>query len=933
MIRKNFKFLAAFLMLCGTLGAYAQGYLDAGTFNQSASFKAPLRASTATPVTHDYAWYEAKTYTWTDANGATKTAKLTDEVTNPYQMYDMLKWVYCNPEIPGSLYSEYTRQDTYYGRQRSSDGETGWNITDNDVTAPTEAGQTLFLVKLRNYTTTPAIRTSSKSQLINYFTNYVESIQLLTDGLRAGEGENEGTMFNVSGEFNRFFIIGKGKSYYCSPGYSGPPYAPFYNMFEEYSPTSNQEGDQITDFYEKMNDGEVYPVIHDCTSVIYFEHYFSMSGKAGTEEKSLTGMVIFIPDNRNVYSARNYDTNHQPKVGLYVIQLDGNATPGTEEKTYDVTLDWTSALNEITGSEVPQNYTVYVVLTDENGNQTYQLLTNTTETTYTYTVPQDEHSYTISYIVYGEAAENDTFTAWSNIADVVIPGWNDFLVLGLNHYESDYRSNVELNYYRNFLTVANAYDAVTPASIAAGMNTFTLYRYDLANPGVMIPVAELKLTVNGSAVSYNITYDNQEILPGHNVTVVTNGNLGYYGQDEVIDLGNIMFVDQFTASTAENAHPNRYGYVMGQDNMTTNTVEVPVMKTASTIDGFYTLDEIMSDTDRHLTLNIKNANVEMPLVNNPSIYYYTIERGDNVNPNTQLSKLQRRTDGTFIEMNNTLGLAGNIYNEGMFNLFDDNILTGVYSDYATYVPVIWTFGSDRVAPGQNQENSYGSPIYRTGVARFMETTADVTYTAGDFVTWRDENNKLCCIYNPVINISSELPDYASIDYDVFMYRVWRLNDEIRNYTYDPVFGYLLNDETAERNPDKLIVEDMTNETSVTYGDRKYDYPMNNHLFGGLSFGAVFRNPMNEEPQHTSFIVRMYYKKNENAAADAPMYYVIEKEIKFEPTVSVNEINVSNEISTTYVNAQGMTSDKPFDGLNIVITRHADGTTHTYKVVK
>ena len=555
-------------------------------------------------------------------------------------------------------------------------------------------------------------------------------------------------------------------------------------------------------------------------------------------------------------------------------------------------------------------------------------------------MPQDEHSYTITYIVHGQPSdgEHDMFVAWSNQASVIIPGTNDFLSLQLNHFESDYRSAEELNYYRNFLNVENedVLNALTPARINAGEDTFVLYRFDTTNPDVMIPVAVLKLTVNGNNVRYTVTYDNQEPLAGYNVTVVTSGNLGNYGQNEAIDLSSIMFVDQFAASTAENTHPNRYGYVLAvEDNSkTTNTVEVPVQKTASTIDGFYTLDEIMSDVDRHLAVNVKNANVEMNLNNNPAIYYYTLERGDNRNPNDGISMLQRRTDGTFMEMNDRLGLAGNIYNEGTLNLLDDDMLYGAYNDYTTYVPVIWTFGTNRVNnnPDLNNDavNSSGSPIWKTGVGEVKKVEADVTYTAGEYASWLDENNKICCVYNPVITVTSMLPDYASIDYEVYMYRIWRLNDEIRGYFYNPLTGYLCNDVNAPRDNDKLIVDELTNEEVATFGSRIYDYPMENGRFGGLSFGAIFRTPDNDQ---TKYIVRMYYVKKDKAGNDGPMYYVVENEVISSPYVSVNELNINNEVSKTYYNAQGIPSDKPYSGVNIVVTRYSDGTTSTTKIVK
>ena len=943
--KNNFKFLAAALMLLGT-SALAQGqkqiredFVPPMT-QKMMGMKAPATAPT---VTHDYDWYAAKTYTWTDASGVSHTASLVDEATDPYQIFDLLKWVYCNPEIPGNKYTAVTGSNVYYGEQYLIERtgswwsgydyehvDVGWGITNNNVTAPYEDGHTLFLVKLKNYNDEPDEYTYSKSDIISYFNKYIESVQLIANGLRAGEGDNAGTIVNISGTLNRFFILGKGKSFYWEPKYNSntPPLAPFYNMFEEYSPTTTDVGDQITDFYQKMNNGETYSVLHDCGSVIFFEHYFSMAGKNNTEEKSLSGMIFFIPDNRNAFDERNYDVNHQPTVGMYVIQLDANAAPAAQEKTYDVTLDWTSSLNSIVDSEIPQTYTVYIVLTDEMGNQTYELLTTTTETTYTYQVPQNEHSYTISYIVHGVATADDTFEAWSNIDDVVIPGWNDFLVLTLNHYESDFKVAQELNYYRNFLKVGNedVLNALTPARINAGEDEFVLYRFDNNNPEVMIPVAELTLNASGNGVTYTVAYDNQDILNGYQlnqINIATSGNLGNYAANAAIDLSKITFCDQFSASTEDNTHPSRYGYILAaKDNSkSTNTVEVPVVKTSADIDGFYTLEEVMSDVDRHLTTGVKNANVELNLVNNPAIYYYTLDRGDENKIYDQISKLQRRTDGTFMEMNNALNLAGNIYEEGTLNLYDFDIITGSYGDFAAYSPVIWTFGTDRVK--NDGENSYGSPIMKTGVAKIDANSEGSTYTQGQYVTWFDENRQICCIFNPIINVEATLPEYASVDYDVFMYRVWRLCDGVRGFVYDPVTGFNNNDPTAPREADKLIVEELTNETNVVFGDPKDDV-----LHGGISYGALLSSK-----DKTKFLVRMYYVKKEGAKAELPLYYVVEREVSFDPAVGVNEISADNAVSKTYYNAQGVASSKPFDGINIVVTRYSDGSTKTTKVVK
>jgi hypothetical protein len=66
----------------------------------------------------------------------------------------------------------------------------------------------------------------------------------------------------------------------------------------------------------------------------------------------------------------------------------------------------------------------------------------------------------------------------------------------------------------------------------------------------------------------------------------------------------------------------------------------------------------------------------------------------------------------------------------------------------------------------------------------------------------------------------------------------------------------------------------------------------------------------------------------------PVYYVVEKEVPWSnmPT-GIYEISSSNEVAKTYYNAQGLSSDKPFDGVNIVVTRYSDGSTKTDKFVR
>ena len=946
-------------------------------------------------VVHNKAYYDAITYQWTDANGVAHENAITEEATDPYQIVALLKKVYCDPNIPGPKYSAYDKdgnreRPVYYGAVGG-----GWNISADDVTPPYEEGYTILMVALNNHITTYGGDTQQGSgwssntynsnfftntnDLINYVNNNIAAVQLLTDGLRVGSGMMSGTTFNISGEYNRFFVLGKGQArqkdswvtnYENNNNVIAGEAVPFKFMFEEFSPTSGREGSQITDFYSKMVGGKLYPVIHDCMSVIDKEHDFSMAGKNGTEYKSMTGMNIFIPDYRLMYWERDtswttgwlfptthngvydgrtqnpyktvdgqefadpryvtanfaaYNQDYAPRVGIYLVNLEAAAEPTATEHVYNVVLDWTSSLDDLASEDVPQTYILYLVLTDEDGNEVHQEIVTTSENSYTYEVPQDEHSYTLTYIVFAKPSDgdHDMFVAWSNQASVVIPGWYDFLYLALNHYESDYRATEELNYYRNFLNVMNddAVNALTPARVQDGENAFTLYRMDAADLDVMVPVAQLTLTAN-NGVRYEITYENQEPLADYNVPITLNGNLNV-GAGEAIDLSPITFVDQFTAITANNDHPVRYAYVLvlNDNSKSTNTVEVPVFKTSSTIDGFYTLDEIMGDIDHSLTPGVKNANVEVTLAPNPAVYYYTLERGSNVAPNEAISKLQRRTDGTYLEMLNVLPQYYNtVVNPGIVDRLDNNIITGVPTDYMSYQPVIWTFGEDRVKA--DGENSYGSPIWKTGVGS-TEVQATGVHTEGETGVWKDENNESCWIYYPTFSVYGYVPENASVTYEPFMFRVWRDCEDIRGY-YFGENGKPVNDPAADRSPSKLIFEQLTTEDGIENEGGEWD--VNPYGFGAKQDAKI------------QFRVRFYYKKsgvnNMRGEEAAPLYYVVENILDWtEITTSIYELNAAFVESVTYINAQGVMSNKPFDGMNIVITRYSDGSTKTTKMVR
>ena len=286
------------------------------------SMSLPLQAQNAC-LTHEQA--QAITFTWSDDNRVTHTSTLAETAKEPQHIIALLKEVYTNPNVPGPYYNGYKADGTtrenpvYYGPiygtqdikygsgiedHEYRDIPTGWNIT--SCTRPYNEGYTVLMVALKNSfidETTDIGLAKNYNQLVAFIRARIDSVFVITDGLRMSGGTNPGTMFSVNGKYNRFFFLSKGKSRVQnvkSVVKNGA--APFYRMFEEFSPYD--EGDthnDVTDFYNLMIRGESMPIEHDCNTVFGLRHYFSMSGRQGQTAYDMTGLNLFIPDHRMQY--------------------------------------------------------------------------------------------------------------------------------------------------------------------------------------------------------------------------------------------------------------------------------------------------------------------------------------------------------------------------------------------------------------------------------------------------------------------------------------------------------------------------------------------------------------------------------------------------------------------------------------------------------
>ena len=443
-----------------------------------------------------------------------------------------------------------------------------------------------------------------------------------------------------------------------------------------------------------------------------------------------------------------------------------------------------------------------------------------------------------------------------------------------------------------------------------------------------------------------------------------NDLLSFLKDDE-----DIMLIDQFRVSTLNNDHPDHYTYTLRQtvngEEQRSTPVTIPVYKTSSTMQGLYTQNQVTGDTDMKLKPNVVNTEMDFDVNPDRNVLYYNLYRGKKndyyptIADSCRVSQLQKYEEMDenenvhfFFKETYPSGIAphyDHVANEIVERL-DTNWVEAAYDDKLAYVPVIWTFGL-YTARGDGKNNSYGSDIKREYMgeveAEITGEYTDVNGSNGAYSTF-DVNGVDYIIYHPVIKVTGNLPqnntnnevDYNDGDvahYEPFMCRAWCTYEGIRDFGRD-ADGNLV-DRGALPTPYLLGTEVMT--TPVDTIGSKWTGGSERDPW---SFGV----PADTDPSAVTFKIRFYYKKvvtdaqaqqnggnGAKIGGEAEEYFMAETEGNADDmVVAINELmNGIVPVSVTYVNPQGMQSSRPFDGVNIVVTRYSDGTTRTSKVIR
>lgn len=877
--------------------------------------------------------YEKITYSWTDDNGVKHdNVPITEKASNPRQIIELLSTVYKDSRVPGPYYNAYDKDGK---RERETDYKdlttNGWNVT--GVQKPASEGYTVLIVAVKNtFNDNNTKNIATKAALINYINSSIESVELLTDGMRIGSGENAGTLYNFSGRYNRFFFISKGQARKNFSWEKPTSSIPFFSMFEQFSPTTTDAESQVTDFYAKMSSGEVYPIIHDCSSVTYLEHYFCMNGKNGTTSYDMSGINFFIPDYRLKFSGStglfgsddrstsiskyvNYHESHQPKTQMYTIKLTAGAAEADTRK-YTVTLNWTSNLNSLAGN-VEQEYFVYRVI---NGKVESTPLN--TEPIYTTTWSEDvdqlQSGYALTYVVKGRPKGATFNPVQSNEASVSIPGFDPMERLKLNikgDFESQYNQDSEYNNYSCSLQMNNGVGTSVKKQYLTTGTEFTFLR---TTGSESTTVATLKITsTKNSQYGYTLTYANQS-KDGSAVSKKDGKGTFTAKSDDDIDFNNFSITDDFCASTATNNHPDKYTYQVrfkpavaveggSGEFVYSNSEDVFVLKTTNTVKDSYTKAQVAADVNRSLSLS-ESITATFATAATPSIFRYVVRRTQ-LGSTTEIGQAQQTTEGQYAmselakndKGNYTMTSTGETKSAGSLATVSDNSI--IAPSQASYVPVIESYKADKT----KAKNTFGCDIKSIHSIDVGIDNAIAMKSASTFQGEDDPSVK----YRGFAASFTVMP-LRTDDLTSYKFRIWRkINDG----------SEVLLGGTAPKGSDKW--------------DLPTDYDLINAEEGAaelqsseLAFADNFTAP--EGTQKVTYIVRFYAED-----ADASNYYVSEETIDFDYTkvipTQVDGVKAAKEVaSVKYISTQGRQSSQAFSGVNIVVTTYTDGTTSTEK---
>jgi len=690
-----------------------------------------------------------------------------------------------------------------------------------------------------------------------------------------------------------------------------------------------------------------------------------------------------------------YNPDHAPKMGLYVIRL--NEIPEEDvvkvegENAYDVTLNWNSNLLDFLPGENGV-YTIYRVtnvdgvetytpVTDSNGDPVTITANTQAGLTYTDRVAQlPNEGQTITYAVRGQDSGEFLSLQMSNKESVYIPGIDVSEDLNLKlkaDYYSRFDPQEECNNYSNLVTMGTVVSNVTAAELQQGTLTFTRSYTDAAGAHTdPIAVGTVNTMADGSG-TMTVTMQNQDFFKyGYNnngTATATAPNPTFtadftYNDNGVTFTGDgIKFYDNFSASVACNTHPSKYTYqvnfVFGDKYANSNTMDIYVHKTQLVMDpeGTRTVSQSEINDSEEIQHHSLPANgpiefgIDVKYSSKSEILRYDAYRWTSAADRYIIEPTSDPATEQDVAPNGIAGNQGTYYTTAMNAVAGENVtvtegqtaqamFTDPYpvTNIGTYLyaPVVETFAPSE---GRSDYNTYGAPLQQaaTGNIAVSVKAPNDDYPFMSEYTWEEANGDQYAYYNIFLQIDqSTIP----AGYNIYKVRAWRkvapslLGEEMSNYNYRMgIDGEFMYEE----------LENVEIEQGDILGDTKTNgiYPC---TFGARKLRTSETETGVIDNLTAEFVVRVYFTPSASATAGAPMlkgegdanYYVMEattdRTFSWQEGIvtGVARLTGSGVVeSVTYYNVAGAASSRPWQGVNVMVTRYSDGTSTTVKVVK
>ena len=400
--------------------------------------------------------------------------------------------------------------------------------------------------------------------------------------------------------------------------------------------------------------------------------------------------------------------------------------------------------------------------------------------------------------------------------------------------------------------------------------------------------------------------------------------------------------------------------------LTSQTVVVPVYKSdiqAPSRTYVFSREEVENDTLRTLSYS-DGAKIQTQVLvkNEEPVVSYDLHRkagsGNWTYPggNAVAQAVQQSSPSTYVVGQETFTIPQDA-TQLWVPMTDEGVDA---SSELLYVPV--TVADGVVTTG----NTYGAPQVAAtsdGLTIHFEVTGSKSAggVGGNWdQTLPDGTTENYCVYSPVITIKSVDPAFGINTRLPYMFRAWLLVDDSDIYYYDikrvpntndPTHGHIVADSLITQ--PKLLgtipgTPDMVGHGQ--FGPIGYEWTEDGPISpsGNVKPENVFGAPTDLGNREMKFAVRIYYYKpqaenpsghmlraaGDDTPEDGYAYADQDESDSQDIQTAVSSIYGDREVvDVQYVNALGQQSSKPFEGVNIVVTRYSDGTMSTTKVLK